>query len=141
MSEQPVTEQQPQPDFPAPSPAPPAPSPAEPVEAAPVAEAAAPAEDAEIVVTQPVPPEVTEPRGLFGQAAQVEDSAMPVGSTSNVTPILPAGAQAAAARAHALIKHWQQVGEKAIEEIEKYVPQPVLQAAETEIAAFLRSVI
>jgi len=65
----------------------------------------------------------------------------PIGATANETPTMPGGAQAAAAKAHALYGHLIQVAKAAQAELERYVPPELLSAAEREAGLLIRSIL
>lgn len=65
----------------------------------------------------------------------------PIGATANETPTLPAGAQTAAAKAHATLEHLVTVAKAAQAEIGRYVPPDLLAAAERDVKQFVRSIL
>lgn len=113
--------------------------PAEPVEAEqPEAQQPEPAGQPE-AFPQPVPgfaEPVPEP--VVERDAPVADLLQ---SASNVSSILPPNAQGGAARAHAWFGHVIRVMQTARNDIERYVPEPFLAAAEAEIKAVLRTIL
>lgn len=89
-------------------------------------------------VTEPEPEPAPEPV----QFAADEQDATPVTlGVSNASPQMPPNAQATAAKAHALLGHISGVAATLRAEIERYVPAPVLQAAEVEVAAMIRAIL
>jgi hypothetical protein len=78
--------------------------------------------------------------GLVG-ATEPAMASQPVGATANETPVLPASAQAGAAKAHAVLGHLVKVAQAAQAEIERYVPAELVTAAERDAALFIRSVL
>lgn len=82
--------------------------------------------------------------GSNPDAASAEPSeaeAQLVRAASNENAVLPPSAAAAAAKAHAALTHVQQVAEKYLAELDKYVPQSLIQAAEGEVKSFIRSIL
>jgi hypothetical protein len=62
-------------------------------------------------------------------------------SASNETPPLPANAQAAAARAHAILGHFIDVAQRGQADLERYVPAGMLQGAKQEALSLIREVL
>lgn len=62
-------------------------------------------------------------------------------SASNESPVLPANAQAAAAKAHASLDHVIQVLQAAKADIAKYVPEELMNAAQRDVSAFVKSIL
>lgn len=94
----------------------------------------------------PPPVEVQEqPAVTEGLAVQTEPVAQHapglVQGAANQSPMLPANAQAGAAKAHAFLGHLVTVAQQAQAEIERYVPAELIAAADVEAKAFIASVI
>jgi hypothetical protein len=83
----------------------------------------------------------TGPTELTGQATGGPETTSHITGASNVSPQLPPNAQSAAARAHAWFSHMEQIAQQAQADIERYVPAGLLQAAEAEASAFVRSIL
>ena len=79
-------------------------------------------------------------RAAWGEPSNTE-AAQPIGATANESPTLPAGAQAGAAKAHAVLGHLVKVAQAAQNEIERYVPAELLSAAERDAMLFVRSIL
>lgn len=128
-----------------------------------VAEAPEEAAAMETLATQPAEP--IQPTGDPAQAAEPEQPighpeqpaggwqepepqierdqpiAEPMMTASNTTSLLPPNAQGAAAKSHALYSHFIRVLMAARADIERYVPEQYLAAAEHEVAAMMRSLL
>jgi hypothetical protein len=78
--------------------------------------------------------------GVVGATESVM-AAQPIGATANESPVMPASAQAGAAKAHAMLGHLARVAQAAQAEIERYVPPDLLAAAERDAMLFIRSAL
>jgi hypothetical protein len=107
---------------------------------------AAPPGTGDASATQPVPPDQagfeSEPGSSFTD--QHEEAAPQFGavrSASNAPTVLPASAQASAARAHLVIGRMVSALQAVQADLEKYIPPGMLQAAEGEALVLLRGVL
>lgn len=69
------------------------------------------------------------------------DQAGAVRGTSNESPQLPPSAQAAAAKAHALLEHLKDVATQVQADVERVVPASMIDAAKSEVAALIRAAL
>lgn len=91
--------------------------------------------------TEAVEPDVQEQPPVADVPVPVASNASPVASASNESPVLPPSAQVSAARAHAALGHLIGVARTVQADLERYIPQPVLSAAEAEVAATIRGLL
>lgn len=78
---------------------------------------------------------------LPAEVAAAADEITPMASASNESPVLPASAQAAAAKAHALLEHVKTMASQLQADIERVVPASMVNAAKAEVDALIRAAL